>query len=168
MSEQQTIQPPLTWRPDLTEVENEETEMNANPLVGKCVDLDWAENDRFGGDGPSRYPIITVETEDGKRVRVHGFRTLLYNLLVHKLKPDFGEKIVLQFEGVVEPKGGGNSYYAYTGVMPEREGGSFNWGDAPATVASGPDIESARTYPDGSPMPYEDRPAPSDDDAPFE
>jgi hypothetical protein len=143
-----------TWRPD-----DENADGNHdNPLEGTAVDLDWAD-DSYNESG--RYPILTVETKDGTRVKVHAFRTVLRSLLIDKMRPNHGEEVVIRFDGITKSKGG-TEYYSYSGFVKGRQGGALNWGPPQNGPTAAPEYEPA-------PEPVAAAAAPSaqQDDIPF-
>jgi hypothetical protein len=63
------------WKPEV-----------GDKLIGEITDLDERENE-YGV-----YPIVTIVTDEGEELAVHGFHTVLRNELA-KRRPRVGDRI---------------------------------------------------------------------------
>ena len=92
-------------------------------LLGKIVRLSWNEEGKNG-----RYPIATLQLEDGSYVAVHAAAQAMRDKLL-ELKPKMGEGIAFRSNGSKMGKNN-REYYSYTvqvdrpDVEPEPE---FSW-----------------------------------------
>lgn len=78
--------------------------------------------------------ILRIAQQDGTEARVLCGRKLLRERLI-ELKPQAGDLIGLQFDGLVDAKGGGQPYYSYrVGVVPVGDRDSSAAFQDPATV----------------------------------
>lgn len=92
--------------------------------IVKDLDVAWSDfraqhlpNDPNGGN----YPLITVEKDNGDVVKIHAFRTVLYNE-VAKRQPKPGERIKVTFVGEGEAKRKGQSPpHIYRVETPDRD-----------------------------------------------
>ena len=87
--------PARGWRPEV-----------GDKLRGTVVDIDTATSN-FGNH--EDYPLLTIETEDGEMVAVHGFHHVLKGELA-KRRPEVGDQIAIRYHGVPE----GKPYELYT------------------------------------------------------
>lgn len=105
------------WKPD-----------EGDFVIGVVLDVQTREGEY--GD----YLLVTLETDDGREVEVHGFHTTLRNELM-KLDPRVGDELAVRYLGK-KTSATGASYYAYR-VVIERGGDSPMVGTTPA-VDAGP------------------------------
>jgi hypothetical protein len=63
-------------------------------LVGEVVDIDTGWSDYRNGE----YPLLTVRTDDDVELKLHAFRTVLFNEIM-KRQPVVGEHIVVTYLG---------------------------------------------------------------------
>jgi len=96
-------------------------------LIGVITEVDERESD-FGN---GRYPVITVASDDGREVALHGFHTVLKGELAKK-RPAVGDRIGVAYFG---RSGGERPYERYRLIVekPNPEGG-VDW-DAVAAQA---------------------------------
>jgi hypothetical protein len=69
--------------------------------------------------GWGRYPILTLEQDNGEHIAVHAQRTVLSGELA-KIKPAKGERIAVRYDGPTPKRDGKGSYHKYTVAMPDR------------------------------------------------
>lgn len=119
-------------------------------VIGRVIEVDVLSS-KFGGS----YPLVTIETDLGEQIAVHGFHSVLKSELARK-RPKVGDRLGIKFLGQSEKV----DYLGYT-VRIERaepEAESVDW----ASVAAEANAEF-----DGVP-PAADDPPPTDDDASVE
>ena len=95
---------PEAWRPKPGEY-----------LIGKVTGID----ERDGSYGT--YPIVTVETEDGKRLAFHAYHTVARGELA-RLRPKTGDDIGIKYHGKDAERG----YERYT-MRVDRPGAEPDW-----------------------------------------
>jgi hypothetical protein len=95
---------PEAWRPKVGDF-----------LIGKVTGVD----ERDGEYGT--YPIVTVETEDGKRLAFHAFHTVARGELA-RLRPKAGDEIGIKYHGKDAERG----YERYT-MRVDRPGAEVDW-----------------------------------------
>lgn len=78
------------WRPEIGDV-----------VIGIVEEVATGHSDVNDKD----YPIVIVEQEDGSRVAVHAFHSVL-GREIESLAPSEGDEIGIKYEGQKEPKGG--------------------------------------------------------------
>ncbi len=78
----------------------------SSPVRWSNVDTAWSDY----RDG--YYPLLTVRTDDGMELKLHAFRTVLYNEII-KWQPVVGERIVVTYRGAGKPKAGMNPPHIY-------------------------------------------------------
>lgn len=94
-------------------------------LQGEVVEVDSAWSDWRAGQVPGDpdagwYPLLTIKQDGtGALVKLHGFRTVLYNELL-KRQPIPGEQIVVTYMGAGEAKNGRNAPEVYRVTVPGR------------------------------------------------
>lgn len=103
--------------------EEESNGWRPNPgdrVVGKIVDI------AFTDMGYGEYPILTIQTESGPEVAVHGFHTVLKSeIFSHEPQP--GEPVDITYLGKKTDGGGyGKGYDNYR--VRWQSGGQVNWG----------------------------------------
>jgi hypothetical protein len=101
------------WRPE-----------PGDTVIGKVEGLDRAEN-KWGA-----YPVVTLVTDDGERIAVHGFHTVLRNAL-RRARPMPGSRIAVRYVGLVSEDKSGKAlvqdYHGYQVRMLDQDAGTF-WG----------------------------------------
>jgi hypothetical protein len=86
-------------------------------LVGEVVDVDMAWSDYRNG----YYPVLTVRTDDGVELKLHAFRTVLFNEVV-KWQPVVGERIIVTYLGAGKAKAGMSAPHIYKLRIEGRSG----------------------------------------------
>lgn len=128
---------PEGWRPSPGDV-----------LTGKVSEVGkgWSDyTDSF-------YPIVTIETDDGKFVNVHCFHEILKQRMLD-LRPTIGQEITITCGEKTKTKDGKRSFVTYKVTVP-GEDGSGVW-------------DSLGAQPQRASRAATDVPAPDDDDIPF-
>ena len=110
---EQDLEFPEAWRPKQGEF-----------LIGKVVSLD----DRDGEYGS--YPIVTVETKDGRRLAFHAFHTVARGELA-RLRPKIGDDLGVKYHGKDAERG----YERYT-MRVDRPGAEPDWDRHAAETAN--------------------------------
>jgi hypothetical protein len=101
---EQDLEFPEAWRPKAGEY-----------LIGTVTSLD----ERDGEYGS--YPIVTVVTDDGKRLAFHAFHTVARGELA-RLRPKVGDEIGIKYHGRDAERG----YERYT-MRVDRPGAEVDW-----------------------------------------
>jgi hypothetical protein len=96
-------------------------------LIGQVVDV--AERTGFAGE---RYPLVTVEQENGERVAFHAFHAVAKDELA-RLRPKVGELIGIAYHGR-DPQKGYERYRLQ--VVREESGEAPNWAAMRAVAES--------------------------------
>jgi hypothetical protein len=86
-------------------------------LTGEVVDIDTASSDYRNG----YHPLLTVRTDDDAELKLHAFRTVLFNEIV-KWQPAIGERIIVTYRGVGKAKAGMNPPHIYRLRVEGRSG----------------------------------------------
>ncbi len=117
---------PEAWRP----------EKAGDKVVGRVAELDLLDS-KFGG----AYPLVVIETSDGRELAVHAFHTVLKSELARK-RPVVGEQIGIAYLGKNQ-KGGYEGYR----VIIERDDQptSIDWAGVAAEAQS--DFDQADEVP---------------------
>ena len=106
------------------------------PKVGDCLIGTVVSTDERDGEYGT-YPIVTVETRDGKRLAVHAFHTVARGELA-RLRPKVGDEIGIKYHGKDAERG----YERYT-MRVDRPGAEPDWdrieADAGSELASAAD-----------------------------
>jgi hypothetical protein len=96
-------------------------------VIGKVDTLDVGEN-QYG-----RYPIVTIVQDNGERLAIHAFHTVLRNAF-KKTRPIPGVKIAVRYVGeVTEDKQGAKlatPYHGYQVRLMDQSAADF-WGSPP-------------------------------------
>ncbi len=108
-------------------------------LVGTVTDLGKGWSDYSGG---RNYPIVTVEKDDGEKVAIHCFHTVLEKKM-KELRPTVGEVIGVKFIGKQPTKDGTNEFANYNVKVKGRS--VDIWGDTPAPVDLSEAVPAATT-----------------------
>jgi len=141
---EELLRPPAAgWRPNPGDV-----------LIGEVVEL--GEREGFAG---VRYPLVTVRTEAGEHVAVHGFHTVLRDELA-RAQPRVGDTLGVAYHGLVEK--GDSKYELYRMKVVPTDASDPSRGE-PDWAAIAADAAGEREQL-GEPVDFE--PA-SDDDIPF-
>ena len=132
-------------------------------LHGVVVDTDtawsdWRAKANKADPNAGWYPLLTVKTDDGAEVKLHGFRTVLYNELMRH-QPIVGERITVTFKGEGRAKDGMNAPLLYDVRVEGRVGGGdiyakLNPGSGPAGGAAAPRSDVPSDLPDESDLPF--------------
>ncbi|MGC4050640.1 MAG: hypothetical protein QM757_14790 [Paludibaculum sp.] len=118
------------WRPE-----------PGDKLVGTIADV----SRRLSDYGQGEYPIVTIRTDDGRYVAIHGFHSMLRNELEAKhVVP--GDRLGVKYQGKVEPNNGGMAYEKYKVAHQAGAGPSARarphrhrpWPPLPRTAAGRP------------------------------
>jgi len=88
------------WNPDEGET-----------LLGVILNIKSSQQNEYG-----IYPIVTVQTDEGKVVAIHCFHQVLKQRLLEK-RPAPGEKLAVQYIGEVDKGEDGRSYHNYAVVV---------------------------------------------------
>lgn len=145
--------PSDAWRP----------ETPGDQLHGVVTDIDAAWSKFRAAKSPGDpdagwYPLLTVRQDDGTEVKVHAFRTVLYNEVLRK-KPVTGEAITITFIGVGGERDGMNGAHIYRVKVEGRAGTVDAYaGMAPASGPSAGGVTGELDAPavddDGDDTPY--------------
>jgi hypothetical protein len=97
------------WRPE-----------PGDKLIGVVADLD----ERASQYDEDAYPVVTVETDDGRELAFHAFHTVARNELA-KQRPQIGDRIAIRYAG----RPAGKSYEAYRIVVerPDAPPRTIDW-----------------------------------------
>lgn len=76
-------------------------------ITGEVVDV------QVGGGEFGDYPIVAVVTEDGEKVLIHAFHSVLKNQL-RKVKPMPGDTLTVTFIGKEPTKDGEREFHNYS------------------------------------------------------
>lgn len=123
------------WRPEV-----------GDKVIGTIVELDETD----GGFGT--YPVVTILTDEGDEVAVHGFHTVLKNELAKK-RPKVGDRIGISYGG----KAKGKSYERYR-VILEQDRSELDWERIESESQADLERETGTSA----------RPETDDDDVPFD
>lgn len=132
-------------------------------LHGFVVDIDTAWSKFRAAKNPEDpdagwYPLLTIRTEDGGDVKLHCFRTVLYNEIMRK-QPIAGEEINVTFVGQGPARDGMSGAHIYR-VKVEGRSGTANVynGLRPASGPSGSGVmvgsDAHNSLPDESDLPF--------------
>jgi hypothetical protein len=112
-------------------------------LTGEVVDIDtaWSQfraSQHPDDDDAGWYPLLTIKEANGAEVKLHAFRTVLYNEIMRK-QPKVGETVTVTYVGEGKDPGGGMnpakifrvkidgrgaSEAAYSGLRPAKGPGA--------------------------------------------
>lgn len=129
-------------------------------LEGTVVDIDAAWSKFRAAQQPNDpdagwYPLLTIARDDGSEIKLHGFRTVLYNELLRK-QPVIGERITVTFVGEAPARDGMNGAHVYRVRVHDRQG----------TAAAYQGMRAPRGPSAGTPAEHVEATAPAEPDSP--
>lgn len=84
-------------------------------IVGEVIDVD-SRTTEYG-----TYPIVTLRTDEGTELAIHGFHTVLKSEF-SKARPEVGDRIGVKYLGKHEPR-----YESYRVVRERAHGAALDW-----------------------------------------
>lgn len=125
-------------------------------LEGWVLDVDTAWSKFRAAKSPDDpdagfYPLLTVRRDDQSEVKLHAFRTVLYNEIMRK-QPIAGERVTVTFVGVGPGRDSMSGAHIYRVKVDGRSGSADAYrGLRPAVGPAGAAVKTESDVPNGLP-----------------